>query len=456
MKDRRKVLRAAAVFLCLCIGVSNIAGCVQKETYVIRKAEYPEMAPYPNERSFVDEKTGEFDSEGFDQVYEAWWKDKRERRAREDSSRDGLEAFCSLTMPVLLGEAEGENRVYSPLNLYLALGMLAEVTDGESREQILDLLGVSDVESLRERCRELWNVNYCRDGAVTSVPAGSFWLRNDISYHENTLKRLAENYYASSFEGEMGTAAYDQALQDWIKEQTGGLLKEQADELTMEPETVLALVSTIYYQAKWANEFLEANTEDGIFHGAGGDEATAFLHQGISRSYFWNDSYGAVCLGLKESGGMWLFLPDEGVDAEELLTDPSVWELISHSSEAEWPDQKFLIVNLALPKFDVVSDLDLRESLQELGVTDVFDAETSDFSPLTEKVEKIYLSKVQHAARVTVDEEGVTAAAYTAMIACGAGRPPEEEMDFVLDRPFLFVLTGESGTPLFIGVVNHP
>ena len=28
--------------------------------------------------------------------------------------------------------------------------------------------------------------------------------------------------------------------------------------------------------------------------------------------------------------------------------------------------------------------------------------------------------------------------------------------DFVLDRPFLFVVTNGAGLPLFVGVVNHP
>ncbi len=59
--------------------------------------------------------------------------------------------------------------------------------------------------------------------------------------------------------------------------------------------------------------------------------------------------------------------------------------------------------------------------------------------------------------RVTVDEEGVSAAAYTVMMAdAGGAMPPEKEVDFILDRPFLFVITGNDGLPLFTGVVNDP
>lgn len=36
--------------------------------YALALASYPEMAPYPNEMEYFDEKTGEFDSDGFDVV----------------------------------------------------------------------------------------------------------------------------------------------------------------------------------------------------------------------------------------------------------------------------------------------------------------------------------------------------------------------------------------------------
>ena len=54
------------------------------------------------------------------------------------------------------------------------------------------------------------------------------------------------------------------------------------------------------------------------------------------------------------------------------------------------------------------------------------------------------------------NEEGVTAAAYTEMRLAGAAAPPDDEIDFVLDRPFLFVITGRDGLPLFVGTVHPP
>lgn len=114
-----------------------------------------------------------------------------------------------------------------------------------------------------------------------------------------------------------------------------------------------------------------------------------------------------------------------------------------------------LIVDLSVPMFDVALDMDLTEKLKKMGITDVFDPTISDFSPMTDDTEA-YLSQAKHAARIAIDEEGVTAAAYTDMMANGAAAPPEEKVDFTLDRPFVFAITGADGLPLFVGIVHQP
>ena len=267
------------------------------------------------------------------------------------------------------------------------------------------------------------------------------------------MDALARYYYASSYRGEMGSAAFDQALQDWIDQQTGGLLKEQASGLTMDKETILALATTIYFRAKWSGEFSENNTSPDTFHANNGDVTCDFMHQSGTNTYYWSDRFSAVAKNLENSGAMWFLLPDEGVTPEELLADEQTMDFLLSGGESA--ESKYLIVNLSVPKFDIASDMDLTASLKKMGITDVFDPSISDFSPMTDDTEA-YLSQARHAARVAIDEEGVTAAAYTAMMMCGAGAPPDEEVDFTLNRSFVFAITGTDGLPLFVGVVHQP
>ena len=418
----------------------------------LAEATYPEMAKYPDETAYM-KKDGSFDDEGFSKVYDAWWADKRARRDI-DIDRENVQSFVRASTGAMLESGNGGNFVYSPLNVYMACSMLAECTDGDSRTQILSLLGQNSLEDVRAQAKMLWNANYCADGAVTSVLASSVWLDDGVNYVQKTLDTLAQSYYASSFSGEMGSDSYNKALQNWLNEQTGGLLKDQASGLEFTPETVMALATTIYYRAKWSEEFSKSQTSEDTFHADSGDITCEFMHRSDTGTYYWGEKFGAVNLSLRESGAMKLLLPDEGVTPEALLQDEEAMNFLLGGGE--WENSKFLIVNLSVPKFDVSSDLNLNKSLQALGVTDVFDSDAADFSPVIENADGVFLSRAEHAARVAIDEEGVTAAAYTVMMEAGAAMPPDEKIDFTLDRPFVFAITSQDGLPLFIGVVNMP
>ncbi len=430
-------------------------------------AEYPETAPYPKDEDFISPITGELQHQKMNDAWDAW----RESMDALSSGIDYtgvLDGFLTASTTQFLSGAGEENRVYSPLNVYMALSMLAETTGENTRQQILDLLQVSSVGDLRERASVLWRDNYRDDGVVTSILANSLWLSDSMTYSKDVLARLAKDYYASSFSGAMGSSEYDQALRDWLNEQTRGLLSQQVEGLSMDPQTVLALASTIYFKATWDDEFQTELTETDTFHAPTGDVDTDFMHRTMATNYYWGDRFAAVELNFRQGGSMWLVLPDEGHTVDELLECGEAMDFLlaektgsydeNGASKGGWPGKKHLNVNLSMPKFDVSSDLDLIEGLKALGVTDVFDYTAANFDPLEASTnDPLYVSQAQHAARVKVDEEGCEAAAYTIfMVECGAAMPPADEVDFTLDRPFLFAITGDSGLPLFTGVVNQP
>ena len=74
---------------------------------------------------YFDEKTGEFDSDGFDVVYDAWQSDRKAQCSQPEGYADGLEPFFASSIREFLSNSNGENKVYSPLSVYMALAMLA-------------------------------------------------------------------------------------------------------------------------------------------------------------------------------------------------------------------------------------------------------------------------------------------------------------------------------------------
>ena len=390
-------------------------------------------------------------------AWDAWRGDVTAQRRQVQGQSDGMTDFYARTMKTFLDGEAGENRVYSPLNVYMALSMLAETAEGDSRQQILDLLGQKDLTALRQKNTALWNGVYLDDGAVLSRLANSLWLAQGErwQYDTATADLLAEHYYASVFEGTMGDPAYDAALQQWIHEQTDNLLTEQASDLRFDPDTALALASTICFKAKWCDEFNPAATVDGTFHAAAGDVDCRYMKQGLMDFAYYGKRFTAVSKGLDDGAyRMFFFLPDKGVSVEKLIADKQVLSVMQD------PDGcglgKYLRIQMTVPKFDVASDRDLAEGLQSLGVTDVFDPQKGNFEGIfAPQTEPMYVSKVDHAARVAIDEEGVTAAAYTVETLNGAGAPMDT-LEFVVDRPFMFAITGPGNTLLFTGIVEQP
>lgn len=407
---------------------------------------YPEMVHCPVYSEYSDYKE-------YSKALDEWYDSKREQYDQPLGYADSLADFWTKSIPEFLS-GEG-NRAYSPANVYLALAMLAETTGGNTRQEILDLLGADSIEGLRTQASHVWNAHYSNDGKTTSLLANSLWLDEAYSFKNDTVQTLADSYYASVFHGDLGTEEMNEQLRAWLNSQTGGLLEEQSKNTELSEDSVFALASTLYFAADWGGGFNQNNTADGVFHCEDYDLTTPFMNKTITLgTYYWGEDFGAVYLPLS-GGGMWLILPDKGKTVEDVLESGEYLELTLNPTR--WEKKKSIQINLSMPKFDISSQADLIEGMKNLGLSDVFDSTVSDFTPMTD-TEQLFLGKIDHAVRVAVDEEGVIAAAYTVMDFPYAGVPtiPDDEIDFLLDRPFLFVVSSHDSLPLFAGVVEQP
>lgn len=394
------------------------------------------------------------------QYYSDAWRAERQTRISQPAGYDsGLHTLSRTLMRQFLISSDrtaGQNRVISPINLYFALAMLTEVTDTTSRSALLDLLGADSVDVLREQSASVWTANYIDDGTSATRLASSLWLANNVPFRRTTLDHLADHYYTSAFQGKMGSDEMNESLRCWLNAQTGGLLEEQTGGLSFSPNTILALATTIYYDAQWEEPFDEKNTSDGVFHAAAGDVIVPFMHKEAAAHHLFRcEGYTALRMSFGLSGGsMLLVLPDEGVTPDDLFAREDVYTMI----RGGWGKREMSLVNLSMPRFDVTADLDLTEGLSALGLGELFDPSAADFSPITTDealADELCLTQARHAIRVKADEEGCRAAAYTFVIV-GAMGGPIEIVDFILDRPFIFVITSDTGAPLFAGVVEQP
>ena len=390
---------------------------------------------------------------------DAWRADldqwEAERTLQSNTTKDALvslKAFFTDGSRQFLSTQGSENALWSPINAYIGLAMVTELTAGESRQQILDLFGVDDIETLRQQVGAIWETVYYDNGHEISTLANSLWLEKGLKYQQETMDNLAHYYYASVYQGDLGSQKVNNAIGAWLNNNTGGMLKNATENINLSPDTILALYSTIYFQAKWQDQFNEARNTKDVFHTPDGDITATFMNKTRAQmNYYWGETFSAVALSLKNGSMMWFILPDEGYTTADVLADEAYMQMVLQKN---WENKKWMMVNLSVPKFDVSSSIQLKDGLQEMGVTDVFSEGVADFSAITGDV-PIFLTAANQSVRVEIDEEGVKAAAYIEIPGAGSAAPPDEIIDFVLDRPFIFAIT-TANIPLFMGTVNNP
>ncbi len=439
-KKRKKhpILRAVAAVLVLALLISLPRPPMAIPAQAVSTASESRVGDRPDAR---------------DEAFDAWLDARNLAQAGAQEAMGNLMPFFQQSAAAHMSGTQ-ENRVWSPVNGYIALAMLAELTEGDSRQQILDLLNTSDLTTLRRQVGAIWETVYKDDGHEICTLANSLWLDDSLSYDQTAMNSLAYHHYASVYQVDLDSRKAGKSLQGWLNNNTGGLLRKNTAGAAFPEDAVFTLASTVYLQSKWSKEFSAARNTPGIFHAPSGDREVTYMNKKeLQTNYYWGDSFGAVHLFLKNGTKMWFFLPDEDKTVDDVLAEGQYMTYLTHQDTEE--NSMYMKVNLSVPKFDISSAADLTQTLQALGITDVFDLQRSNFTALTSDT-PIVLTAVNQAARIIVDEQGVKAASYIELPGAGAAAPPEEIIDFILDRPFLFVIADNNGIPIFTGVVNEP
>ena len=424
----------------------------EKMSYTLAEPVYPEFPKQP--QMPAEDPIGGWKAyqEAYDKYQDALAALRGENSHITEAEHAALTAFTARSTSLVLAGQKGKNAIYSPLSLWSALAMLAPCANGDSRLQVMTALNTENLDSLEEMASHIWQTLYTDDGMSALILSNSIWLNSNLqgTYVQDTLDTLAQKYYAGTYAAPMGSGAAAQAVTSWVSKQTNGLIGGDQPVVQTEPDLLALLVSSLYYKAAWVDKFHEEGTQEDIFTNAAGNESKVdFMHRIEDANFIRRDGYQAARISTN-LGEMVFVLPDEGVAPESLLNEPDFLSRLEFYGDAcTWGE-----VQWSVPKFDVNSDLDLKEALTSLGITDLLAPEKADLTALTDL--DAFVSDAKQLARVKVDEEGVEAAAVTIIAVKNFSLPPQptEVCVMDLDRPFLFIIRTQD-IPLFIGIVNQ-
>ena len=329
-----------------------------------------------------------------------------------------------------------ENLVVSPYSAGVALSMLAEGAEGQTRAELDDALNgcIFKAEDLGS------------NDSIVVKSANSLWVGDNFSIKNKYVSLLEKDYDAFVTTQNFLDPATVKAINNWCSENTEGKIKEIVDRLGS--NDVMILINALYFNAPWQKGFDAESTRKGVFHGVKGDVQVDMMAQ---RNKFRYAQYqGCQMIELPYAGGrysMYIVLPPEGMDINSMI--PYISES-AFDSAMSMLDQREVI--LTMPKFKLETSLVLNDALQDMGVETAFSG-AADFKGIA-ATGSLVLEQVKQKCYIDVTEEGTEAAAVTSVQVrlTSADRNPLARM--TVDRPYVFFIQdSQSGNIMFAGKV---
>ncbi len=365
-----------------------------------------------------------------------------------------------------VASGNSDNHFLSPIGIFTAFSVLYEGAGGQSAEQLREVFGYveDDIDRHNATTRMLSSINRDDPDAELSM-ANALWIadryREGVSdEYVDTIRNVylatvETTSFTDSADGSGGEIEGVKRINDWAAANTNGKIPKVVSPDLVDLHTVAIINNAIYFKGTWLYEFDEDNTRKSRFWTAGGGSVDAeLMHQDARLSYA--EFGGVQVIRLPYEGGrlsMLVALPMERDGLDALEADLSV-DLVD-----EWGKKMYQTdVSVFIPKFEMRTNYDLVPPLREIGVSDVFSAESADLSEGIDlgTANNVYVSHAVHDAYVKINEEGTEAAAVTTIGTTIESMGPENPV-FRADRPFLFMIQdNESDAILFIGSVSNP
>ncbi|MGH0122124.1 UNVERIFIED_CONTAM: hypothetical protein FKN15_060548 [Acipenser sinensis] len=346
-------------------------------------------------------------------------------------------------------DGESKNIFYSPLSISMALSMLSLGAKGATHNQIFEGLGFNDMKinetEVNKAFAHLLEMLNLQTELELST-GGAVYVHEGFKPIPKFIEDLKHFYHSEGFTVNFkNTSETMNIINKYVQDKTHGKITDLIKDLS--PESVMLLVSYMFFKGKWEKPFNPEFTREGVFHV---DAHKTVPVQMMSRTgmfdVFRDKGLSTDVLKLPYTGNasLMLLMPQKGMkDLEEAWCKEHLTKWHRNVQRRRW--------QVILPKFSISATYSLQNVLSEMGITDVF-SNTADLSGISEEV-KLKVSKIVHSAAIDIDEKGTEAAAGTGIEMMPLSMPPTLKFD----RPFLLVISNHNTKSiLFMGKIVNP
>ncbi|XP_059498828.1 plasma protease C1 inhibitor-like [Stegostoma tigrinum] len=350
----------------------------------------------------------------------------------------GLEAFH-----IIASYNQDSNVLISPVSLAAALTHLLLGARNDTKRDLEAALHYHhEVRCVHQALKEVLN------RSPSLISASQLFYRDDIEL-KNTFRQHSERLYGVGpmpLSRNMSENVRD--INSWISQHTGGKITEMVHDITA--DTKLMLLNAVFYKGTWKTKFRKEDTKEEIFSVSAEKKVTVpMLHQATYPlvAIFHPELNAKIAkFQLFGKSSLIVMVPADTsqtvLQFEQALTLRKLQAAIARLQQAELKPTSVL-----LPKLKLKFNQDLIHPFNDMGLQDVL--VMPNLCGMSSNL--LEISGAEHRAALTMDEDGVEAAAVTTLSVA------RSVLMFEVQQPFLFFLWHDDlGFPLFIGRVLDP
>lgn len=366
---------------------------------------------------------------------------KSQEEVTARSNTFGFDIMESLSQKV-----EGD-LVMSPLSLSSALAMTAIGAQGETREQMVSVLGMSEFtnDDLAGYFETMYKGLNQVDGSVKFNLANSIWSHYTLL--ENYTRQVEKPFSAKlAAPVDMKDKDTFSVISEWVADNTFG----KGPVIGFIEDLKALFLNTVYFRGDWGIKF--DKTENGIFHGLDGNSEVSYMvgETKIPFGQIGTMKYVSLPFG---NGAFRLLaaIDDENTTSDVLNLLSKNWESVTRV----YSDIKDVKIRLPETKVDSQFKDNLKEVLKEKGMIVPFESDKADFSLIYDTDEPVIIKmEILQDANMEFNIEGCEATATTQIRHLSGSLEGEIlQPEVIFDKPFVFAIYERSTKAvLFLGI----
>ena len=369
-------------------------------------------------------------------------------RPEMNDNNEDYDFACSLFRTIYEQKQSDSSIVGSPISVSYLLGMLNEGADGETRQQITDVLGLDkSAKEINLYFKKMMDEASNVDPKVTIKIANSIDVNSALNIDLiPQYKTDMQKYYQAQVDAlDFNDSSSLSHINDWCKTHTNGMIPKILNQLN--PGAAMYLLNAIYFKASWKEQFDPKDTHDRVFKRQDGTTVRLkMMYLNTKTGYGEND----LCKTLRLTYGngsysMFVLLPKEDKTVDDIIQSLSAQKLEQQRKNQMSTHE----VDILLPRFTTESEIDLKGILSSMGMPLAFNRLAAEFPNMATQ-NALFVSMMKQKAKIEVSEEGTRAAAVT--IAEMELRSASLGKTFYATRPFVYyIVENDTGNLLFMG-----